>query len=437
MALAITRIPNVITQSIQPIIVELYNSSYASYTKYRYVLDINVNGTLVDRKKLLPNASGYGIFEISSTIQSYLASTFVSVSASAQDISEIAEDAAVSGSTTFSFNNGNTCLFVRLQAREEYVIAGVVTLSGVIDFNDVYAIPAVAQFNQGVNYTNLDIYGNDSIANGQFMSNCPSVIYCPANGFGTLSFINYYSGTLADNKIVEIGYIGYDDNNDTTGDEYYYNTLGVSLVDAGISEGVNTKSASNNEKALCFVPFGWQNFEDDANLSGVFDNSTRVRVICYAASGVVLTSPYLAVTPCSAFENVRIRFKNAYGVWDYFDFNYISRKTEALSKKTYRALVGDWSGSSYTYNTYDREATQYGTTATQTLLVNSRILTEDEYNWLAELVRSNEVFAYLDGIWQPVNVTETSYEFKTNIVDRAKKQLGLKLEFANPLRLAQ
>jgi len=47
------------------------------------------------------------------------------------------------------------------------------------------------------------------------------------------------------------------------------------------------------------------------------------------------------------------------------------------------------------------------------------------------------VFALIDGIWQPVNVTETSYEFKTNIVDRAKKQLGLKLEFANPLRLAQ
>lgn len=437
MALTITNSPTYIAMAIQPVIVELYNSSYASFTKYRYVLDISINGTLVDRKKLLPNAAGYGIFEISSTIQSYLGSTYQTYSAVGfQDISNVCQDPDVAGSTTCS-RNENDVVYVEVEAREEYVVAGVVTLSGVISSIDFYSIGIVSEFINGVNYLNPALYGNDEAVTKQFLTNAPNVVYCPADGWGTIAYVNYYNGTLADNRIVEIKFKGYDEDFTFNGEDYSFCDACLYDLDAaGIPKGINGISVAAYDQALLYIPFGWRNFDTDENLTGTFVDASYVTVTTVAANGDVMTSPFLGVTPCSAFDNVRIRFKNAYGVWDYFDFNYISRKTEQLEKKTFRKLVGNWAGSTYSYGTYEREKTQYGTTGTQTLLVNSRILTEAEYNWLAELVRSDEVHVYLDGLWQAVNVIENNYEFKTDIVDRAKKQLGLKLEFANPLRLA-
>lgn len=440
MALSITFNPQNLAMAAQPLIVMLYNSSYNTYTKYRYVLDITVtSGAIKDRKKVLPNTIGYGVFDISRTVESFLDSTYrqtTLLGADTGDISNIAERTAVSGSTSFARSN-QTSLYIKIEAREEYEIAGVVTLSSVQDTVELFAIDATAQYVDGVNYLDETIYGNDDAVTKRFLTNAPDVVYCPADGYGTISFINYYEGTLADNKIVEIGYIGYDDAGGVTGDEYYYNTIGIDLSTAGISEGFTAISAGNSPYVMAHLLFGWQNIEDDNNLSGGFDNSTRIKVKCFSANGVVMESPYLAVLQCSLYPNVRLRFKNAFGTWDYFNFNKVSKKSEALTKKSYKALTGTWQSSTFSYPNYQRENTQYGFQGTTSLLVNSDFLSEDEYTWLSELIRSNDVFVYEGGVWQPVIIAESNYEYKTDLVDGIQKQLALKLEYANPLRLQQ
>ena len=441
MALAFTQEPTSIFAAIQPYCVTMYNSSYGSYTKYRYVLDISINGTLVDRKKLLPNAAGYAIFDISKTVQDYLVTTYIQRDGSGNytaEISNIAERTSVTGSTSFS-RSYDTVAYVLLQAREEYDIAGTVTLSSVQDSVSAFGMPITTIFANGANYLDLSLYGNDDSVDKRFLTNAPEIVYCPADGYGTISFINFYSGTLADNKIVEIGYIGYDDAGGTTGDEYYYNTLGISLAAAGLSEGINASGiiSVNRDYIIGHLPFGWQNIEDDNNLSGQFNNSTRIKVKCFSANGVVMESPYLAVTDCSRFPNVRLRFKNAFGVWDYFDFNKVSKTSEVINKKSYKRIVGTFNGTSYTYQTYDREDVQYGFTGKQSIILNTDWLTQDQYTWLAEMIQSNEVAIYESGTWLAANITDSNYEFKTDVVDGIKKQLTIKCEYANELRLAQ
>jgi hypothetical protein len=79
------------------------------------------------------------------------------------------------------------------------------------------------------------------------------------------------------------------------------------------------------------------------------------------------------------YPNIRIKWKNRYGQFDYYNFLLVNRQGFQSTKRTYQPQLGSWQGTSLSYNNYDSSNLNYLSDSKQTLSVNSDYL-DDSYN---------------------------------------------------------
>lgn len=121
------------------------------------------------------------------------------------------------------------------------------------------------------------------------------------------------------------------------------------------------------------------------------------------------------------YPNVRIKWKNRYGQYDYFNFNMVSRTSFNTEARTYQPQLGTWNGAGLSYEKWETSSQKFVVDSSQSLTVNSDWVSEDYNDIFKQLLVSDEVY-WLRGDDEsdlfPITINTTSVVFKTGSVDK-------------------
>jgi hypothetical protein len=138
--------------------------------------------------------------------------------------------------------------------------------------------------------------------------------------------------------------------------------------------------------------------------------------------GTALGSPIRYEIVCEQkYPNVRIKWKNRFGQFDWLNFNMINRQSISTTKRTYQPQLGTWEGSTFSYQSYDSAMLDYIVDTKQTLQVNTDWL-DDAYNdILKQLMVSDEIYWVYNeatAAVRPLSIATSNLQFKTGVVDK-------------------
>lgn len=116
-------------------------------------------------------------------------------------------------------------------------------------------------------------------------------------------------------------------------------------------------------------------------------------------------------------EAVQLAWANTVGGWDYLRFNGKKQKTVTREEKTYRKIVGDYNAASFTFAPSAREIKPYQLEAKERYQLNG-ILTIEELTLMQYCMRSKNVMARIDGLWVPVTISTNSMQIEEETVSK-------------------
>jgi hypothetical protein len=137
------------------------------------------------------------------------------------------------------------------------------------------------------------------------------------------------------------------------------------------------------------------------------------------------------------YPNVRIKWKNRFGQFDYFNFNMVSRNAFSTTNRSYQPQLGTWGGRSLGYNNYDSSNLNYVVDSSQTLEVNTDWVNDDFNDILKQILVSDEIYwCYNEETndLRPITIATNSVTFKTGAVDK-KIQYTLAFNYGQGYKL--
>ena len=180
--------------------------------------------------------------------------------------------------------------------------------------------------------------------------------------------------------------------------------------------------------------------------SNSFDNSdfiaNKLRVYniensSTSTSYALLSGPFsLRINyQCSKYPVHTLAWLNPYGGYESQTFGLVSKKTIDVTRKSFSQLpyrVSSGGDITYTANgVYYGGRRGFSTNTKTRLKMTSHILTDEEYEWLADLFISPEVYFCIDGsTWIPVQVSTNAYEYRTYLNSRLTP-LEFEVEFSD------
>jgi hypothetical protein len=137
-----------------------------------------------------------------------------------------------------------------------------------------------------------------------------------------------------------------------------------------------------------------------------------------------------------AFNSRQFIFKNRFGTWDYYRFNYKKVEEVAIDRERYKKFSIDYGSANPVKTTYRRGLTDYTTQMREVHTVNTGFINQPDMYYLEELYTSNDVYIILsNGQIFPVNILSTNFEKKTAGRGKEITNLTLTYEYSNNIRL--
>jgi hypothetical protein len=164
---------------------------------------------------------------------------------------------------------------------------------------------------------------------------------------------------------------------------------------------------------------------------------TYYTVQAYNSSTPLGTPVRYDINCIQKYPNVRIKWKNRYGQFDWMNFDLVSKQSFSTERKTYQPTIGTWEASTLTYQRYDTANQAYIVDSKQGLSVNSNWL-DDAYNdILKELLVSDEIYWIYDeanDLIRPLTIVTQNIVFKTGVVDKLI-QYQFEFQYGQPYKL--
>lgn len=129
---------------------------------------------------------------------------------------------------------------------------------------------------------------------------------------------------------------------------------------------------------------------------------------------------YNVVCP-TKYPNVRIKFKNRFGQFDFFNFNMVSKQSFNTERRTYQPQLGSWDSPTLSYNDYDSSTLNYIADSKQAISVNTDWVSQDYNEIFKQLLVSDEIYWMYDeanGFVKPLTISTDSITFKTGVNDK-------------------
>jgi hypothetical protein len=156
------------------------------------------------------------------------------------------------------------------------------------------------------------------------------------------------------------------------------------------------------------------------------------------SGSVALSSTILYNIDCiQKYPNVRIKWKNRYGQFDYFNFYMVSKESFQTERRTYQPQLGTWESSTLSYQKYDTGNQAYIADSKQGLSVNSFWISEDYNDILKQLLVSDEIYWVYDeanDYVRPITIVTQNIVFKTGAVDKLI-QYQFDFQYGQPYKL--
>ena len=137
------------------------------------------------------------------------------------------------------------------------------------------------------------------------------------------------------------------------------------------------------------------------------------------------------------YPNVRIKWKNRYGQFDYFNFDMVSKRSFSTTAKGYQPQLGTWDGATLAYNDSDSSNLNYIVDSKQSISVNTDWIPEAYNEILKQLLVSEEVYIVdneVTGRVTPITIATESVTFKTGVVDKTI-QYGFEFDLGQGYKL--
>jgi hypothetical protein len=140
------------------------------------------------------------------------------------------------------------------------------------------------------------------------------------------------------------------------------------------------------------------------------------------ANATPLGTPITFFYKCKQkYPNVRIKWKNRYGQFDYFNFDMVSKRSFSTTAKGYQPQLGTWDGATLAYNDSDSSNLNYIVDSKQSISVNTDWIPEAYNEILKQLLVSEEIYIVDNegtGRLTPITIATESVTFKTGVVDK-------------------
>lgn len=120
------------------------------------------------------------------------------------------------------------------------------------------------------------------------------------------------------------------------------------------------------------------------------------------------------------YPNIRIKWKNRFGQFDWFNFYLVNRQGFQSTKRTYQPQLGSWQGTSLSYQNSDSSTLNYLSDSKQTLSVNTDYLPDSYNDIFKQLLVSDEIYwIYSEpNSLRPITITTNNVVFKTGVNDK-------------------
>jgi len=135
------------------------------------------------------------------------------------------------------------------------------------------------------------------------------------------------------------------------------------------------------------------------------------------------------------YPNIRIKWKNRYGQFDWFDFYMINRQSFSTTVRGYQPQLGTFTGPTLSYNQYDSSNLNYIVDSKQSISVNTDWVDEAYNEIFKQLLVSEEIYWVKSQTdLAPLTIATDSVTFKTGVVDKVI-QYGFDFDFGQGYKL--
>ena len=213
-------------------------------------------------------------------------------------------------------------------------------------------------------------------------------------------------------------------------------TLDANFQFAG--SGVNTFE----NIAFGTIPAAMKNIENVATAS-ISEPPTLLQVEAVRNAVRYGIAIYRFDEPCEYENRSNIEFINAYGVWDFIGMNTPTNKNAVITERNeYLKPAADYN-SNGAYSVYNRGFEQYFLSQNyryqitsdpiidRLSTINGQYSTADYYS---ELIYSPNVMLQVGTTFVPINITNSSFRYRTNIKSQKVFQVTIQYEMSNKPR---
>lgn len=364
------------------------SSTNVGQTSFSYLVDVYIDGTKVIGYKIAPDINDYLQIDVNEVIQTYLDSfilPFDNVQGSLDD-----EIALINYQVKFG---------------EEYEVTGTLTQYPDLTVDSTrYAINGGLDRNKSIDWDSDNYLADTNI--GKYLTNAPLVRYTTINDHGELAFFNYDG--LASKVII----VTYDD------------------VDSILNTYEISANASSDLIKIPANPSSINNVQAGDILVGtqplITDSIASYRLSVFDSSNNPLTELIQYKLQCE--NKARVHFLNEFGQFDSFNFTKrIDTNTKIERSTSKREVYNLDSGGNFIESKADIERVQHYVKTSKTLKLKSDWITEEENEWLKELISSPVTYLEDNGeLIALEGCTVTTHESKNQNQD---KLFNLELEF--------
>lgn len=393
-------------QSIQDDLWTVAESDNSSKPDFKFVFDVyNASNQLI-RVKLYPDViDAQGYFNAGPIVRNEIVYDWF--------VPEVADSAAM----VLDYTTGPSRIYLTydIRAGEEYISGGVY-VSGVYVSGGTLVTELNLDSGQSTAYNfSAPLFkrrqiGWDYIANGKFVTNRPRSANCKIDGKFIIPFklvettiSSFYIRLYNENNV---NYASWNQAHDTLPEAYVlgkYNQLDIG-PDA-INRFHNELYASNFITSTCKY----------------YD----VRVQNYSTEAIISETYTINIDCNPLYTPIDLYFMNQWGMFDTARFGLVSRlnqeiERKAFSKRDYTTGGSTGTGEYYIGSVYNESKINYGSKLNWNYKLTMDYPSDEEYQWLAELIDSPQIYAGIDDNYYPVTIKATNYEYSKHIFNNLK-----------------
>lgn len=136
-------------------------------------------------------------------------------------------------------------------------------------------------------------------------------------------------------------------------------------------------------------------------------------------------------TKCNnKYECIPVHFLNRWGLWDTVRFDLASRLSLDIERKGFGKRDYQFNGNSVDYmstaNRYYEGKINYSNRGMWSYKLNADGMTDDEYEWMADLMQSPQILLEIESYFYPATIKKNNYEYNKFVNDKLK---ALEIEF--------